>query len=506
MTNAVAAIWAHAAAAPDRPAVRTPEITWSYGELVRRSAAFADRLARAGIDAGDRVLLCAPTEPGFVAAYLGILARGAVAVTVNTQCAPAELEYFLRDAGCALAVAHAEVTGRLGPAAEATGTPLWTLPLAEAPPGGDVLPAERADDDLAVLLYTSGTTGRPKGAMLGHGNLSAAADAYCGLLSITAEDRIGTALPLFHVFGQVGVLLTALRAGAGMSLLRPFSAAGLLAMAAGHRLTMVSGVPTMWLEMLHATTGVGREELAGLRAACSGGAAMPLEVARAFRDRFGPEILDGYGLSETASAGALRDPAWPAKEGSVGPAVPGLRLAILDDGGEPLPSGAVGEVAIHGPAVGQGYWGRPQDTAEVLRDGWFRTGDLGRMDDEGYLWIVDRKKDMIIRGGYNVYPREVEEALYEHPEVREAAVIGVPDPRLGEEVAAVLVVAGPVDPDGLRAWLEERLAVYKVPRLYHFVDALPRGATGKLLKRDIDRSAVLTRARRAHRPARPATN
>ncbi|MGW4201491.1 AMP-binding protein [Streptomyces sp. NPDC004726] len=501
MTNAVEPVWRHAERSPAATALRAGDSVWSYAEVAGQAESFRARLSEAGVRPDSRVLLVAPTGPEFVFAYLGILAHGAVAVTVNPQCTSAELQYFLRDAGCELAVAGRETPDALREAAAATGVGFWTL--AEGGDGprprvlaGPVHPVHEAD--AAVLLYTSGTTGRPKGAVLTHANLSAAAAIYAEVLELDAEDRVGTALPLFHVFGQVAVLLMAVQAGASVSLLHPFSGAAMLRMAAEHRLTVVSGVPTMWNEMLHADSPVRPEQLAGLRLAASGGAALPLEVGRAFQERFGTAILEGYALSETSAAAAFNRPGRQVRDGSVGQALPGLEVTILDDQGQPLPHGGVGEIAVRGPVVASGYWRNPEATAQSTRDGWFLTGDLGRMDEEGYLWVVDRKKDMIIRGGYNVYPREIEEVLYEHPAIREAAVVGVPDERLGEEVAAVVVLdpLQAVGAEELRGWLAQRLASYKQPRLYHTVPALPRGSTGKLLKQAIDRAEVRRRARR----------
>ncbi|WP_033290152.1 AMP-binding protein [Amycolatopsis jejuensis] len=486
MSNVVSAVWEHE---PGKIAVRAGGTALSYRDLTARAGAFGELLTERGIRPGDRVLLVAPTGLEFTVAYLGALAVGATVVTVNPLCAVPEFEYFLTDSGCSLVVTQEDCAERPGKAAEKTGVGVLVIP-ADLGSARDFRPLPRADTDVAVLLYTSGTTGRPKGAMLTHGNIAAAVTAYHELLTITSAERFGTALPLFHVFGQVAVLMSALRAGASVSLVTKFSGEALLDLAAEHRLTILCGVPTMWIGMLHATSAA---ELSDLRLAASGGAGLPAEVARTFEDRFGVTVLDGYGLSETASAGSFARPGRPAKEGSAGQPLPGLTIRVLDDDGDPVPVGEVGEVTISGPVVFAGYWGRESNGNVV------HTGDLGRMDDDGYLWIVDRKKDLIIRGGYNVYPREIEEQLYAYPGVQEAAVVGVPDARLGEEIAAVVVPAANarIDPAELRGWLAERVAAYKVPRLYQLVEELPRGSTGKLLKREIDRDAVARNAVRA---------
>ena len=282
--------------------------------------------------------------------------------------------------------------------------------------------------------------------------------------------------------------------GASLSLLRPFDGAAVLKMAARDKLSILSGVPTMWNAMLHAEVDVKREDLVNLRLATSGGAALPLAVANAFSERFGCTVLDGYGLSETTGAATFNAPSGDRKEGSVGPALAGLEVCIMDADGNPVPHGEPGEVAIKGSVIMKGYWRRPEATAEVMRGDWFLSGDIGKQDEAGFVWIVDRKKDLVIRGGYNVYPREIEEVLYKHPDIREVAVIGIPDDRLGEEIAAVVALHpnATLEPAVLRAWAEEQLSAYKVPRIYQMVDELPKGATGKILKRQIDPTTVLS--------------
>ncbi len=490
MTNVAHALWVRADAEPHQVVLRVGDWAWTYGELRDRSAGYTTRLRANGIVPGDRVLLVAPTSAEFAFAYFGILGAGAVAVTANTVCTQAELEYFLDDSGCRLVLAMDDLPN-VPAAAASLGIPCWTIAADDVQSESEATGTAcepRVESDPAVFLYTSGTTGRPKAAVLTHGNVLAALDTFRDLIDLSPEDRLGTALPLSHVFGQVGCLALAVHVGASLSLLRPFSGAALLEMAARDRLTVLSGVPTMWNEMLHAETDVRTEDLSSLRAACSGGAALALVVADAFLERFGATVLDCYGLSETTSAGAVHRPTSPKKEGSVGQVLPGLEVKIVDGAGEQVPNGEVGEIWIRGPVVMQGYWHRPEATSEVFNGDWLRTGDLGRVDDEDYLWIVDRIKDLVIRGGYNVYPREVEEVLYSHPAIREAAVVGCPDERLNEEVAAIIALApgASLEPAELSGWLAERLSPYKVPRIYEFVDELPKGSTGKVLKRAID--------------------
>ena len=488
--DVVDGLFATARRAPTRCALRVGGRSWTYAELAGLVSATAVCLRSAGVRAGDRVLLVAPTSAEFVVVYHGILAAGGVAVTVNTLCTATELGYFLDDAGCGFAVGAAGVEATLRTAAEPRNVPLWIVDdgvlehchAVEESPVGEV----------AVLLYTSGTTGRPKGAELTHAGIAAATAAVSTALDLRDGERMGTALPLFHVYGQVVVMGCALRTGATLSLLPRYDPAALLRLAAEHRLTLLAGVPTMWTDVLAVDGGSERKDLGSLRIVLSGGAPLPTEVAARLCGRLGGRLLEGYGLSEATGVATMCRPADERRAGSVGRALPGLEVSVVGDDRTALPPGVVGEVAVGGPVLMRGYWRRPEATAEVLRDGMLLTGDLGVLDADGHLRIVDRKKDVVIRGGYNVYPREIEEVLHEHPAVREAAVIGIPDPRLGEEVAAV-VAARPgheLRPEALRDWLAVRVAAYKVPRVYHLVDALPRGTTGKIQKRAIDTAAV----------------
>src|SRR4051812_14426259 len=508
MSNAAQAAWDHATNDPERVALRGAGQPWTYGKLRERAAAVAGRLRAAGIAPGDRILLVAPSVPEFAGVYYGIHAAGAVAVTANTMSTRPELEYVGGDAGVALVLGWHEVTPAPADAAAALGVPYWALNADLADLTGDAPLAEpepRDDADNAVILYTSGTTGRPKGAQLTHGNLIACAEIFTEVLEVSTEDRMGTALPLFHVFGQAVVMGTALRAGASLSILARFDAADLLDLLRRDRLTMMSGVPTMWNALLHAPAGANdKEDFRTLRLAASGGAAMPAEVMNAFEERFGCVILEGYGLSETTGAATFNGLHRERKASCVGIALPRCEVEVRGGDGAEVPTGEVGEVHIRGPVVMKGYWNRPEATEEVLSpDGWLKTGDLGTQDADGDIRIVDRKKDLIIRGGYNVYPREVEEVLYEHPDVVEVAVVGVPDEHFGEEVAAVLALApgATFEPEAFRAWAKERLSAYKVPRLFQVVDTLPKGPTGKILKRAIDADGLRAGAAPAGRAA-----
>ncbi|HEU0101957.1 MAG TPA: AMP-binding protein [Mycobacteriales bacterium] len=491
--NVAACVWDNAARWPDRVALRGSGRELTYAALHEGAASVAGAAVAAGVRPGDRVLLLAPSVPEFGVLYYGLLAAGAILVTVNTMSTEAELAYVLEDAGCSLVLAWQDSGDAAPGAAAAFGLRCLTVSPGALPAGPAVAgPADRAAADTAVLLYTSGTTGRPKGAEITHGNLRACAEAFVQVLRLDEQDRFGTGLPLFHIFGQAVVMGSALSAGAALSLLSPFDADAALALVRDEQITCFAGVPTMYNAMLHAGGDAGPEDFRSLRLCASGGASLPAEVIRAFGERFGAVLLEGYGLTETTGAATFNGLDRERKAGFVGIPLPGIDVRVVDTSGAELPPGALGEVLVRGPVVMARYWGRPEATQESLRDGWLHTGDIGRLDDAGDLEIVDRIKDLVIRGGYNVYPREVEEVLYEHPDVVEVAVVGVPDPHFGEEVGAVVVLrpGARLEPAELRTWAKERLSAYKVPRLFSFVDALPKGSTGKILKRAIDRAGL----------------
>jgi long-chain acyl-CoA synthetase len=488
MTNFAEFPWLHGETAGDRAAVRCGDAWWTYRELRERMATFGGAVRAAGVMPGDRVLLVAPSVPEFPAAYYGLLAAGAAVVAVNPMATVSEIEYVLRDAGCVLAVAWHSSAAATEAAASALDIPFWSLHPGEHASEASPLarPHDAADEDTAVILYTSGTTGRPKGAELTHSNLISCSETYTDVLRVTQDDRLGTALPLFHVFGGAVVMGTAMMNGASLSLLTRFDADATLKMIEKDRLTIFFGVPTMYNSLLQAVDSAA--DISSLRLCTSGGASLPEEVLRAFKERFGAVILEGYALTETTGAATFSGLDRQRIAGSVGIALPGIEVRIVDDQGAEVPVGEVGELIMRGPVVMKGYHGRPEATAEAIRDGWFHSGDLGTRSVDGDIRIVDRKKDLVIRGGYNVYPREVEEVLYQHRDVVEAAVVGIPDDHLGEEVAAAVALRPGVtlSPQELRTWAEERLSAYKVPRRWVLMDELPKGATGKILKRAID--------------------
>ena len=492
MTNLATILMNSAGSYPDRTAVRLDERALSYRDLDELSARVASWLAGRGITPGDRVGLMAPNTLEFVELYYGILRAGAVVVPMNPLFKSREVSYHLSDSGAALAFAWHGVADQAAEGARSAETDLVIIEpsgLAETLARSDPVPAvaDRAPSDTAVILYTSGTTGQPKGAELTHANLISNIEVTrTTLLGLRPADVMLGALPLFHSFGQTVVMGCAIATGGCLTLLPRFDPVRALEIIKRDQVTVLAGVPTMYTAILHSAGG-SAGDVASLRLCVSGGAAMPVELMRAFEKQFDCMILEGYGLSETSPVASFNHPDRDRKPGTIGQAIAGVEMRIQNDDGDPLPSGEIGEIAIRGDNVMKGYWRRPRDTEEAMEGGWFRTGDLGRVDAEGYFSIVDRKKDMIIRGGLNVYPREVEEVLYEHPAVAEAAVIGVPDQLLGEEVAAVVTLkpGASADPGQLREHVKRQLAAYKYPRHVWIVDELPYGGTGKILKRAI---------------------
>jgi len=472
-------------------AIKLDDTEVNYALLDEGSKRIAGLLRAKGVGPGDRVGIMLPNVPYFPIVYYGILRLGAVVVPMNVLLKGREVGFYLKDSGAKVLFAWADFGEAAGAGAEEAGAELIPVAPGEfeqlvvaAEPIQEV--ADRAGDDDAVILYTSGTTGTPKGAELTHDNLRRNAEVSRGLHDTSADDVILGALPLFHSFGQTCTLNAGIGAGATITLLPRFDPAKALEIIQRDKVTIFMGVPTMYGAMLHAPERENAD-LSTLRLCVSGGASLPMELMREFEAAFDAVILEGYGLSETSPVASFNHSAENRKSGSIGTPIEGVQMKVVDEDDNEVPTGEVGEIVIKGHNVMKGYWGRPDATAEAIRDGWFHSGDMARVDEDGYFFIVDRKKDMIIRGGYNVYPREVEEVLYEHPAVREAAVLGIPHPEWGEEVgAAVALKEGEsITADELRDWVKEQVASYKYPREIWFVDELPKGPTGKILKREI---------------------
>ena len=480
-----------AAADPGRPALKQGETVLSYGDLDDASARFATVLADHGVRAGDRVAMTMPNVTYFPVVYYAILRLGAIVVPLNPLLKAGEIAYAWTDAGAKVAVVFALFAEEAARAAEGTGTDVIVVTPGELEAqlaGTTAYPdvVERAAEDTAVILYTSGTTGQPKGAELTHANLASnVATTIETLLPMGPGDVVFGGLPLFHSFGQTVGLNAAMAGGACLTLLPKFDGAEALAIVDRDQVTVFLGVPTMYMALL-AVPDRERFDTSSLRTAASGGASLPVEVLRGVEEAFGFTLLEGYGLSETSPVASFNHPDRPTKPGSVGTPLRGVEFGLRDEHDAEVGEGEIGEIVIRGENVMKGYWNRPDATAEAMRGGWFHTGDLATRDADGFYFIVDRVKDMIIRNGFNVYPREIEEVLYAHPAVAEAAVFGVPDAAHGEEIAALVTLKAGAEAteDELQDWVKERIAVYKYPRIVRF-GVLPKGPTGKILKREI---------------------
>jgi long-chain acyl-CoA synthetase len=487
-----------AAETPEAVAVRLGALELTYAELDDRSARVAALLREKGLEQGDRVGVMLPNVLEFPIAYYGVLRAGGVVVPMNVLLKRREIAFYLEDSGAKLLLGwHGFGAEAQDGAADAGADLIEVEPESFAELLGDREPeadlADTGEEDTAVILYTSGTTGQPKGAELTHFNLSRNSElASRNTSDVRAGDVVLGSLPLFHSFGQTVSMNASLRVGATLTLLPKFDPGEALEIIQRDGVTHFYGVPTMYGALLHHP---GREgyDTSALRICITGGASMPVEVLRGFEQAFGCEVLEGYGLSETSPVTCTNHPGRPRKPGSIGTPLEEVEMKLVDEDEEEVADGEVGEIVVRGHNVMKGYWERPEATGEAIRDGWFHTGDMARIDEDGYYFIVDRKKDLIIRGGYNVYPREVEEVLYEHPKIREAAVVGVPHDEWGEEIGAAVVLH---EGEGLSAqevsdYVKERIAAYKYPRVVWFLDELPKGPTGKILKREIEPPAAI---------------
>jgi long-chain acyl-CoA synthetase len=508
---------------PDRTAVVLGDTRLSYREVDSFANMVANLLVSRGIRPGDKVGLTCPNLPYFTVVYFGILKAGATVVPLNVLLKGREVAYHLDDSDAKayfcfqgtpeLPMGEAGyagfrdtegcehffvITADLGAPSPIDGTETMAQAMAGQP--GEFETVATDEDDTAVILYTSGTTGQPKGAELRHRNMRDNALAGAELFGARAEDpdTFLCVLPLFHSFGQTVCQNGAFAFGGTVVMLPRFEAHAALDLMLRERITFFAGVPTMYWGLLGALADAGADVdvstlAANLRVAVAGGSALPVEVHKEFEKRFGVTILEGYGLSETSPVASFSKYGEGVRPGSIGTPIPGVEMKLIDPASLPGEwtdvegADAIGEIAIKGHNVMKGYYNRPEATAEVLQDGWFRSGDLARRDEDGWYYIVDRSKDMIIRGGYNVYPREVEEVLMTHEAVSLAAVIGVPHESHGEEIKAFLILndGAEVTEDDVVEWAREQMAGYKYPRIVQFVDALPMTSTGKILKREL---------------------
>ncbi|MBC7795943.1 MAG: long-chain fatty acid--CoA ligase [Pyrinomonadaceae bacterium] len=508
---------------PEKTAIVYGESRLTFKQLNDYANKVANALLSLGLQAGDHVALSCPNITYFPIVYYGILKAGCVVVPLNILCKPREVAYHLQDSD-AKAVFVFEGTpelplGQIVKAGfdEATNcehlivissNPMSATSSIEGAQTLTQLIANASDkfetcatapDDTAVILYTSGTTGRPKGAELTHLNMlmnaNVSRDLYTVMLdnSSTADNRILITLPLFHSTAQTCQLNAAMYGGIASVLLPRFDAKTVIETMKKERINLWTAVPTMfWALIKYVEENDVDVSLIkdNLRVCSSGGAPMPVEVLMGFQEMFGVKVLEGYGLSETAPVSSFNQPERPQKPGTVGTPLFNVEIKCFDENDVEVPTGHRGEVVMRGHNVMKGYYKKPEATAEALRSGWFHSGDIGVFDEDGYLSIVDRKKDMILRGGYNVYPRELEETIITHPEVSLVAVIGVTDERLGEEVKAFIVrkQGATVTEAEMLAWLKENIATNKYPRHVEFREELPISATGKILKRELPRT------------------
>jgi len=483
---------------PEYPAIRFLERTITYEELNRQVDRLSHGLVHAGLHSKDVCVLMMPNSIDWAIVYYALAKVGAVVLPVNFLYRKGELEHIFKDSGARAFIGHKDYLEH--PRQVMEHLPKMDLRIAQGVSYGQgFIPLEELfvdegafhpyptrDDDTWAIIYTSGTTGHPKGAMLTHYNLANNAMTVANMRSTDPHDVVFGVLPLFHIYGQTSAFNSSIYLGLTIRLWPHFEAEELFPAIEEEKSSILIAVPTIFNRLVE-LADIRPPRRSGLRFCVSGGASLPVEVLRRFEDRFHTTIYEGYGLTECSPVCVENPFGRQTLPGSIGLAIPGFEARIVNDQDEDVSIGAIGELIIHGPGVMKGYLNQPVATAETLRGGWLHTGDLARMDEDGYIYIMDRKKEMIIRGGYNVYPREIEEILYTHPDVVEAAVVGVPHLDLGEEVAAVVVLrqGACATPEELRQFVKERVAPYKYPRRIQLVQELPKGPTGKILKRSI---------------------
>ncbi|MGG3911806.1 long-chain-fatty-acid--CoA ligase [Peribacillus simplex] len=470
----------------------------TYQELNQKVDQLAAGLYVQGIRKGDGVALILGNSPEFLIAYYGILRLGAFVVPINPLYTQGEINYLLDNSQVKAVITHVSVEPKLSEVKkqlenlkiviyteaedqESTWEHLMETGTSFNADGSPYIDEE----DLAVILYTSGTTGKPKGAMLTHRNLVSNADSISKLLELDDKDRVVAVLPMFHVFCMTVCLNTPIACGATVLIQPKFSPHDVVTTIREKKATVFAGVPTMY-SFIYQLPEASAEDCQSIRLCISGGASIPAELLHNFENKFSVSLLEGYGLSETAPLVAINPLKGTRKPGSIGLNIPAVQSKVVDEFGKELPRREVGELVVQGPNVMKGYFGMPKATSTAFNDGWFYTGDLATMDEEGYIYIVDRKKDIIIVGGYNVYPREVEEVLYQHPAVIEAAVIGVPDGEYGESVKAFVVVKDEqITMNDIIQFCQDKLVKYKLPKRVEFFKELPKNSTGKILRREL---------------------
>lgn len=498
-----------ASSLPDKTAFYFSEQSTTYQQLDAAVTKFASGLEKIGVKKGDHIALLLGNSPYFVISLYGALRLGATVIPINPIYTADEIGYIINNGDVKVVVAlelllpliekmnplllsvenyiicdtpkENEQTLSLENLSVYPKMKSFTTVLASGQL--DINEPELLDEDVAVILYTSGTTGKPKGAMLTHKNLYSNAKDVSDYLKMSESDRVITVLPMFHVFCLTVALNAPLMNGATLLIVPRFSPIDVFQLTKKYEATVFAGVPTMYNFLLQ-TPNVDPEDLQSLRLCISGGASMPVALLKNFEQKFNVAVSEGYGLSEASPVTCFNPLDRPRKPGSIGTSIINVENKVVSELGEEVPVGEVGELIVRGPNIMKGYYKLPEDTEVAIRNGWLYTGDLAAMDEEGYFYIVDRKKDMIIVGGYNVYPREVEEVLYSHPEIVEVAVLGIPDPNLGETVKCYVVSKNPnLTEQELLSYCAEHLAKYKIPSTIDFLEELPKNTTGKILRR-----------------------
>ncbi len=488
---------------PEAPALVYEGKSFTYGELYRQVLAFAGALQRLGIRKGDRVAVMLPNIPEFPLVYFGILRLGAVVVPINTMFRSREIHYILEDSESRAVVTWEDALQEVGPAMEDLEACEHLIALGENLPEGvlnlralleesssEVPEKAVSPEDPAVILYTSGTTGRPKGAILTHKNLCSNASAAALIGALTSRDISLGVLPFYHSFGQTVSMNAVFCSGGKIVLIPHFTPQAVFENIEREKVTIFAAVPTMLKMMVDFEGPVA--DLSSVRWLLSGGAKLERALLEAFERKFGLPVHEGYGLTEASPVVTFNPQGFDRKPGSVGIPLRDIEVRIVDENGEELLPGEEGEIVVRGPNVMKGYLNRPEATKEILRDGWLYTGDIGYTDEEGYLYIVDRKGDMIIKGGFNVYPREIEELLSHHPSIQEVAVIGVPDPVQGEEVKAYVVLQpeARASSNELIEYCMSQIAKYKCPKYISFVQSLPKNSLGRVQKHLLKRGKL----------------
>ncbi|RNF39393.1 fatty acid--CoA ligase family protein [Planococcus salinus] len=514
--NLVTSVQGIASQEPHRTAYHFMGKGTTYGEFDQSVAKFAGALQELGVEKGDHVAFLLSNTPHFLISLYATMRLGATAVPINPIYSPDEIAYIVKNSDAKVVIAldkllplvekahlafpavadyimcetEPDLAGKLQqlPTEVKGKVSDFTELLKKAPAIGTEV--EVATDDNAVILYTSGTTGKPKGAMLTHGNLYSNARDVGEYLKMTPDDRVIATLPVFHVFALTVVVNAPLMQGAEIVLVPRFNPKEVFDAVKSRKATVFAGVPTMY-NFMYQYPDVDPADFNTVRLAISGGSALPVALLHNFENKFNVRVSEGYGLSEASPVTCFNPVDRERKAGSIGTSIINVENKVVNELGEEVPPGEVGELIVRGPNVMKGYYKMPEETSATIRDGWLYTGDLARVDEEGYFFIVDRKKDLVIVGGYNVYPREVEEVLFTHPGITEAAVVGLPDPDFGEAVHAYVVLKDQdLTIDELKSYCAEHLAKYKVPKHIEILDELPKNTTGKILRRALKDQAI----------------